>query len=757
MKNLVQTAWIRLFLMTGTSPHARRCCAVAVSVLFCGAPKIESEGIAADVGAKRASETRTSLHQTIANLSRIRSAPSVPAIVRDVFGGLNLMDFHAPGLRPPLDPINAAPGPCVPVPGVIDKCPAWISSYDGPGHGAEGQAPYAFNGSVMASSPDGRLVYTAALTNVGTQANGQLLYNYVVIAVDAATGEQRWASIYPGTSDLPNPVVDALAVSPTGSSVYVTGYLYNGDTFQEAIATVGFDANTGQQLWAVLVSLATSPDVTLSPDGRRVFVVGTIYGANPEGGSYEHAATFCYDAVTGQELWSSQYHGSGADRAIASRVAVKADGSLLYVAGGKLGSNGSINDLVLLTYNPATGALLHEAHHPASANPPSGIALSDSRIFVAASINLTNPGGIPVQNALTIGYDKNGNELWSAIYNEEIDPQLPSYYYVNYDGPITASPDGSRVFVTMHSNSLLGDGMVTVAYDAASGSQQWASRDDSSSEFFCIGCNGPLLQINPDGEELYTTEVSDVSPETAEFKTICYDTATGTKKWSSLYREGTDLTQPFAMALSPNGARVFIAGTRAPLNGTSDLVALAYDTGAPPPVPLIGVVSRKVHGSAGQFDIDLPIHGTGIECRSGGESGNHTLVFDFANPLSSVGGVSVSGGNGSITSSGINGTDPHRYIIELTGAGNAQTLDIRLTNVTDSAGNSSSGISTSVGFILGDVSGNSAVTNTDVAAVKGQVAAPVDSSNFRNDVNANGVISNTDVSAAKAQVGTSLP
>ena len=52
---------------------------------------------------------------------------------------------------------------------------------------------------------------------------------------------------------------------------------------------------------------------------------------------------------------------------------------------------------------------------------------------------------------------------------------------------------------------------------------------------------------------------------------------------------------------------------------------------------------------------------------------------------------------------------------------------------------------------------NAAVSNTDVAEVKAQVAAPVTASNFRTDVNANGVISNTDVSTTKAQVSTTLP
>jgi hypothetical protein len=59
--------------------------------------------------------------------------------------------------------------------------------------------------------------------------------------------------------------------------------------------------------------------------------------------------------------------------------------------------------------------------------------------------------------------------------------------------------------------------------------------------------------------------------------------------------------------------------------------------------------------------------------------------------------------------------------------------------------------------LLGDVNANGVVSNTDVAALKAQVAAPVTQSNFRNDVNANGIISNTDVSLTKADVGTSLP
>ncbi len=98
------------------------------------------------------------------------------------------------------------------------------------------------------------------------------------------------------------------------------------------------------------------------------------------------------------------------------------------------------------------------------------------------------------------------------------------------------------------------------------------------------------------------------------------------------------------------------------------------------------VVSRMVHGSAGPFDINLPLTGTpAVECRSGGASGNFQMVFTFANPLTSVGGATFSG-TGSISNRSL-GTDPHQYIVDLTGVTNAQTVGVTLSNVIDSTGN----------------------------------------------------------------------
>jgi hypothetical protein len=176
-----------------------------------------------------------------------------------------------------------------------------------------------------------------------------------------------------------------------------------------------------------------------------------------------------------------------------------------------------------------------------------------------------------------------------------------------------------------------------------------------------------------------------------------------------------------------------------------------------PPVQLNTVVSRKTHGGAGTFDIDLPLNGSGIECRNGGASGTYTMVFTFANTLASVGGASVTRGTGSVASNNIDSNDAHNYIVNLTGVTNAQRITVSLSNVADNAGDFSSAISASMGVLLGDVNASGRVDAADVSLVRQQTLQPVTSSNFREDINVSGRIDAADVSVARQQTLTSLP
>jgi hypothetical protein len=63
----------------------------------------------------------------------------------------------------------------------------------------------------------------------------------------------------------------------------------------------------------------------------------------------------------------------------------------------------------------------------------------------------------------------------------------------------------------------------------------------------------------------------------------------------------------------------------------------------------------------------------------------------------------------------------------------------------------------SVGFLLGDVTGNGAVNAGDIAATKARVGAMMGANTFRFDLNASGAITPQDVSMVKARAGVVLP
>jgi TolB protein len=123
-------------------------------------------------------------------------------------------------------------------------------------------------------------------------------------------------------------------------------------------------------------------------------------------------------------------------------------------------------------------------------------------------------------------------------------------------------------------------------------------------------------------------------------------------------------------------------------NGTNQLRLtnqLAGSTGrCAAPFGVSGAVSHKTHGAAGDFDVNLLAGSPAVECRSGGGSDAHTVVFTFPNPLVSVATVGFTG-VGAVSSSAI-GTDRRRFTVELTGITNAQVVTINLTNVMDSSG-----------------------------------------------------------------------
>jgi hypothetical protein len=166
----------------------------------------------------------------------------------------------------------------------------------------------------------------------------------------------------------------------------------------------------------------------------------------------------------------------------------------------------------------------------------------------------------------------------------------------------------------------------------------------------------------------------------------------------------------------------------------------------------INAVSRKVHGSAGTFDIGLPLAGTpGIECRTGGTTNDYQIVVTFGGPVT-FSNARVSQGTGSVSSTSTNGS---QVFINLTGVTNAQTIQVTLVAVND--GTATTDISIPMSVLVGDTTADKFVNSADISQTKSQSGQGVTTANFREDVNADGFINSADISLVKSKSGTALP
>ncbi len=123
----------------------------------------------------------------------------------------------------------------------------------------------------------------------------------------------------------------------------------------------------------------------------------------------------------------------------------------------------------------------------------------------------------------------------------------------------------------------------------------------------------------------------------------------------------------------------------------------------PPGVIPTSAESRKTHGGAGDFDINLPLSGlVGIECRSGGATNAYQVIIDFANPVTYT-SAALSDGTGIVATDSGSGTN--QITLNLTGVTNAQRITLALFGTTDTVTLNSGDVGLRMGVLVGDVTG----------------------------------------------------
>jgi DNA-binding beta-propeller fold protein YncE len=219
------------------------------------------------------------------------------------------------------------------------------------------------------------------------------------------------------------------------------------------------------------------------------------------------------DAATGARRWASHDTGpiSFTDETPIT-VAAAPDGSAIFVAGTAEGRDRATR-FGTLAYDPATGALLW-ARRSAGA-----------------------PGAHAVANAFAV------------------------------------SPDGSKVFVSGQTSSGRPTVYATVAYRAATGATVWTRTYAGPAG----GYNAAnAIAVTSDGGRVYVTGESAGQGGDVDVATLAYRAVDGTKVWGSRFGgPSSGDGRALAVAVGPNGRRVFVAGV-SDQGGAQYFLTIAY-------------------------------------------------------------------------------------------------------------------------------------------------------------------------------------
>jgi putative pyrroloquinoline-quinone binding quinoprotein len=412
----------------------------------------------------------------------------------------------------------------------------WTARYRGPGNG------YDF-ATAVGVLPDG-----ATVVVTGYSAGSGAGSDYATVAYDAATGTERWVARYSGPGNRDDDPA-ALAVSPDGVTVFVTGNSWDSGTSND-YATVAYDAATGAERWVARYNGPGEGDdfakaLEVSPDGATVFVTGWSMGS---GTDYDYA-TVAYDEATGTEQWVSRYNGPGNNLDSATALGMSQDGATVFVTGSSVGS-GTSDDYATLAYDAATGTERWVSRYNGPGNryddtSALGVSPDGTAVFVTGS---SQDSGAHYDYA-TVAYDASaGAERWVARYDGPANDADDAY-------SLGVSPDGGTVFVTGNSwGSGTSNDYATAAYDATTGAEQWVARYNGPGNGIDYAYD---LEVRPDAATVFVTGYSEGSSGYLDYATLAYDAATGQQRGVTRIGPGS----AYALRVNPEGTALFVTGS----------------------------------------------------------------------------------------------------------------------------------------------------------------------------------------------------
>ena len=574
-----------------------------------------------------------------------------------------------------IQPFTASPALAVPTPPLLWAVGGLSAGVDSAGNSAR-----------IASDASGNVAIVSGPANA----------RYLAVTSYTASGILRWRrTIEPALGTF---VGDWVVAAPNGDFIAIG---HNQDSHGRPIQSTMVRYDTGGTLlWRVDFSSGFYPAV-----GR--LVVDSAGSAYLTWNSVGNGLFVQKYSPSGALLWS-QGSSNGGIYAIATSLVLSPDETDVVATGDVSGGA----TWLTAAFDTTTGVPRWEVA------APEGIANLDV-VVDAARVYVTGEGNIGTSGFLTVvAYDRaTGTRLWRTDANPPTG--------LAYGTRIALAPDGSLVVAGRTSSGGYFDWWIVSLN--TNGAVRWQARRDEA----LSGDEVPAaVFVLADG----TTVVSGTGGP------VIHDIL------------GNSYMQGVTAGYSPNGTLLWEAFSRLPTawatalpngdvcaTGGYDAFTTCWGVSAGvvnPPQPT-SVVSRKTHGTAGTFDINLPLAGNaGIECRSGGASSDHQVVLTFLNPvtLSSATVTPQPGMSGNMAGAPGISPDGRTVTISLTNVTDAQTIAITLSGVSN--GTSTSDVTVPMSLLVGDTNGDRVVNSGDVLQTRNRSGGAASSTNFHSDVNA---------------------
>ncbi len=255
-----------------------------------------------------------------------------------------------------------------------------------------------------------------------------------------------------------------------------------------------------------------------------------------------------------QQEWVRTFSDQDSVRNIATDI--DANGNI-FVAGFVF-TNSTKSDFILIKYDAQGNTVWFTKYDSPFHGNDRAIALTCDPAG-NAYVTGTSENSFSNLDYLTIKYDNNGNELWTARYDNGED-----------DAPVAVEVDGAgNVYVAGTSFDVYHNDYLVVQYDG-NGNQLWEARYTNNG--YDDHCDG--MKVDTQGNVYVTGGSSNGSNE--DFVTIKYNNA-GMEMWNERYNAPANGNDAATGIVLDNNNNVIVAGNSDGNNTGKDYLAIKYD------------------------------------------------------------------------------------------------------------------------------------------------------------------------------------